>query len=144
MFLSASTSDGRISLSLGGETGKDVITIKYQLLNPGNHFKEVVEAARCVILAGGTMSPVCSFRQESGIKGYSSKIRQISDLKFQLFPFLSESQLSVFTCGHVIPASNLQTIVIGKGPRGGELQFKYDQRDNQAMVSSVIFLEAVS
>jgi hypothetical protein len=42
--------------------------------------------------------------------------------------------MSVFTCGHVIPPQNLQTLVVGKGPRGGELLFKYDQRDNQYMV----------
>lgn len=52
----------------------------------------------------------------------------------QLFPFLKEEELSVFTCGHVIPPQNLQTLVIGKGPRGGELVFKYDQRGNRGMV----------
>lgn len=52
-------------------------------------------------------------------------------------PFLKEEELSVFTCGHVIPAQNLRTLVVGKGPRGGELLFKYDQRDNQDMVSDV-------
>lgn len=59
---------------------------------------------------------------------------QIGDLQVQLFPFLKEEELSVFTCGHVIPPQNLQTLVIGQGPRGGELVFKYDQRENQSMV----------
>lgn len=38
--------------------GKDGLSLKYMLLDPTHHFKEIVEDARAVILAGGTMSPV--------------------------------------------------------------------------------------
>jgi chromosome transmission fidelity protein 1 len=34
------------------------ITLKYMLLDPTFHFKDIVEDARAVVLAGGTMSPV--------------------------------------------------------------------------------------
>ena len=34
------------------------ITLKYLLLDPTNSFREIVDEARAVILAGGTMSPV--------------------------------------------------------------------------------------
>lgn len=37
---------------------KDQTSIKYMLLDPTHHFREVIEDARAVILAGGTMSPV--------------------------------------------------------------------------------------
>jgi chromosome transmission fidelity protein 1 len=50
--------DGRISISLIRTTEKFDVELKYQQLNPSPHFMEVVEAARSVILAGGTMSPV--------------------------------------------------------------------------------------
>jgi chromosome transmission fidelity protein 1 len=33
----------------------------YQLLNPAPHFRDVVDVARSVVLAGGTMSPVRRF-----------------------------------------------------------------------------------
>lgn len=59
---------------------------------------------------------------------------QISDFQLQLFPFLSAEQYSVYTCGHVIPSSNLRVILAGKGPKGGDLTFKYKQRDNVEMV----------
>ncbi len=36
------------------------LSLKYMLLDPTHHFKEIVEDARAVILAGGTMSPVSS------------------------------------------------------------------------------------
>ena len=39
---------------------KNDISLKYMLLDPTHHFKEIVEDSRAVILAGGTMSPVRS------------------------------------------------------------------------------------
>lgn len=39
------------------EDGTD-LTLRYMLLDPTYHFKDIVEEARAVILAGGTMSPV--------------------------------------------------------------------------------------
>ena len=36
----------------------DHLSLKYMLLDPTHHFKEIVEDARAVILVGGTMSPV--------------------------------------------------------------------------------------
>ena len=37
-------------------------TLKFMLLNPAAHFKEIVDEAHAVILAGGTMQPVCIFK----------------------------------------------------------------------------------
>ena len=37
---------------------KNELSLKYMLLDPTHHFSEIVEDARAVILAGGTMSPV--------------------------------------------------------------------------------------
>ena len=34
------------------------LTLRYMLLDPTYHFRDIVEDARAVILAGGTMSPV--------------------------------------------------------------------------------------
>lgn len=46
------------------EQGKPEIQIKYQSLNPAPQFRAVVDTARSVVLAGGTMSPVGdSFRR---------------------------------------------------------------------------------
>lgn len=40
---------------------KDDVLLKYMLLDPTNHFREIVEDSRAVILAGGTMSPVSAY-----------------------------------------------------------------------------------
>lgn len=46
--------DGRVTLSLvDGQ-----VEIKYQHLNPSTHFRELIDIARSIVLAGGTMSPV--------------------------------------------------------------------------------------
>jgi chromosome transmission fidelity protein 1 len=44
------------------ETGD--VSLKYMLLDPTFHFKDIVEDARAVVLAGGTMSPVLSYASE--------------------------------------------------------------------------------
>ena len=44
----------------GGGKGQPDPVLKYRLLDPSFHFKEIVDEARAVILAGGTMSPVRS------------------------------------------------------------------------------------
>lgn len=36
----------------------NTVALKYMLLDPTFHFKEIVEDARAIVLAGGTMSPV--------------------------------------------------------------------------------------
>src|SRR6185369_13323440 len=52
--------DGRVNLSLAGQEGHEEVELKYQLLNPSPQFRDIVDIARSVILAGGTMSPVCA------------------------------------------------------------------------------------
>jgi chromosome transmission fidelity protein 1 len=58
LALTNPSTEGRFFFSKEG--GADTITLKYTLLDPTMHFKEIVEEARAVILAGGTMSPVCA------------------------------------------------------------------------------------
>lgn len=59
--LSNASSDGRIFVvSALNANGEATVQLKYQLLNPAPNFKEIVAEARCVVLAGGTMSPVKS------------------------------------------------------------------------------------
>ncbi|KAF9816792.1 hypothetical protein IEO21_03872 [Rhodonia placenta] len=112
--LTASNDDGRVTLSLvDGQ-----VEIKYQHLNPSTHFRELIDIARSIVLAGGTMSPV-------------------SDVIHQLFMGLEPSRIRTFSCGHIIPTSNLQTLVLKKGPRGGDLLFKYEQRGNQAIIAEL-------
>ncbi|KAL5524487.1 CHL1 [Sanghuangporus sanghuang] len=93
-------------------------TIKYQHLNPATYFECIARSARSVILAGGTMSPV-------------------SDMALQLFPNIAREQLTVFSCGHVIPRANLLCLVLGTGPRGRDLEFRFKDREDKSLIDDL-------
>ncbi|EYE96296.1 DNA helicase [Aspergillus ruber CBS 135680] len=94
---------------------QDDIQLKYMLLDPTNHFREIVEDARAVILAGGTMSPM-------------------TDYMHHLFSYLPSSRLSTFSYGHVIPAENLTTQSLLRGIQGSEFDFTYEARGSEKMI----------
>ncbi|KAF8967073.1 helicase C-terminal domain-containing protein [Flammula alnicola] len=119
LSLTNMNTDGRVTFTLVSIPGKDdTVELKYQLLNPSPHFMEVVEEARSVVLAGGTMSPV-------------------SDVINQLFSSLPLEKITSFSCGHIIPEDNLQTLVVGKGPTGGELEFKSDKQGDSIVIAQL-------
>ena len=90
--------------------------VRFILLNPDVHFREIVENARAVILAGGTMQPM-------------SRVVQ------QLFPTISETntqsnqqKLVQFSCGHVVPDENVICLTLPSGPSGCTLKFSFKHR----------------
>ncbi|KAF9887134.1 ATP-dependent DNA helicase chl1 [Aspergillus nanangensis] len=91
------------------------VQLKYMLLDPTNHFREIVEDARAVILAGGTMSPM-------------------TDYIDYLFSYLPSSRLDTFSYGHVIPSANLVAHTLGKGVHASEFNFTFDSRDSEKMI----------
>ncbi|KAG6837605.1 hypothetical protein H0H93_006126 [Arthromyces matolae] len=121
--------DGRPFCLLVGNPGTESVELKFQLLNPSPPFKEVVDVARSVVLAGGTMSPDNDL----------TRTEKISDLVDQLFSYIPSSKLSSFSCGHIIPAQNLQTLVVSKSPRGQDLEFKAGKQSDE----NVTFFEPV-
>ncbi|KAJ7729680.1 helicase C-terminal domain-containing protein [Mycena maculata] len=119
LSLTGTNEDGRLTFTLvRTHSGQEEVEMKYQLLNPAPHFLEVVECARSVILAGGTMSP-------------------ISDVINQLFSQLPSERITSFSCGHIIPETSLQTIVVGKGPRGGELEYKAGKQGEETVIGEL-------
>jgi chromosome transmission fidelity protein 1 len=58
--------DGRIILTRSAAPKDDTsaavdssrVTLRYMLLNPAEHFQTVIDEAKCIVLAGGTMEPV--------------------------------------------------------------------------------------
>ncbi|PKC11424.1 DNA repair helicase [Rhizophagus irregularis] len=129
MSLTNGNQDGRVILGFqqisvsvegkrGGTTTKYVPIIKYLLLNPSNQFKDIVEDARSVILAGGTMEPT-------------------DDLIGQLIPYLPPQRLSKFSCGHIIPPENLLTLTLSEGPMGGTLEFTFERRGDIKLIDEL-------
>jgi chromosome transmission fidelity protein 1 len=91
--------------------------LKYQLLDPSEPFKDIVENARCVVLAGGTMEPTGDYLE-------------------YLLPYLSQDQIKLFSCGHVIPPQNLSVQVIPNGPNYS-FNFTFDKRNDEKMILDV-------
>lgn len=90
------------------------VSIKYQLLDAGKAFAPTVQAARSVVLAGGTMSP-------------------IPPVIAQLFP-AAVDRVDTLACGHIVPAHNVLTSIIATGPTGKRLELTYDKRSDAQMV----------
>ena len=88
------------------------IILRYMLLDPSEHFRDIVEDARAVILAGGTMSPMEDYTQ-------------------QLFPYLPS--VSTLSCGHIIPSSNLLVRTVS-ADSDGILEFNYKTRSSTHMM----------
>lgn len=82
--------------------------LRYMLLDPSEHFRDIVESARAVILAGGTMSPMDDYTE-------------------QLFPYLPS--VTTLSCGHIIPASNLLVRTVSSDDKGS-LEFNYKTRQS--------------
>ncbi len=57
-FLQALTNPASEGRFFYERSDSEDLLLKYMLLDPTYHFKDIVEEARAVILAGGTMSPV--------------------------------------------------------------------------------------
>ncbi|KAK6434693.1 ATP-dependent DNA helicase chl1 [Oleoguttula sp. CCFEE 5521] len=90
------------------------ITLRYLLLNPSEHFRDIVAEARAVILAGGTMSPM-------------------EDYTAQLFPYLTSASISTLSCGHIIPASQLFVRSI-TSDASGLLNFTFKTRSDASLI----------
>lgn len=94
---------------------KQEITLKYNLLNPQEHFRDIVQSARAVILAGGTMSPMVDFHD-------------------QLFTYLSAERLKTFSFGHIVARENVLVQPLVQGLTGVEFSFTFSTRADINMI----------
>ncbi|KAH0559276.1 hypothetical protein GP486_004207, partial [Trichoglossum hirsutum] len=109
------SAEGRIFFR---KTEDHEISLKYMLLDPTHHFREIVENARAIILAGGTMSPM-------------------NDYVNHLFAYVPPDRIRTLSCGHVIPNQNLLAWPISRGPTGVSLEFTFEKRDSHAMIDEL-------
>ncbi|KIX92272.1 uncharacterized protein Z520_12018 [Fonsecaea multimorphosa CBS 102226] len=91
------------------------VVVHYTLLDPREHFREIVQESRAVILAGGTMSPM-------------------SDYSDYLFSYLDRDRLRTFSFGHIIPPSHLFAQAVTRGSSGVEFDFRYEMRGSEKMI----------
>uniref|UniRef100_A0A146L2S9 DNA 5'-3' helicase n=1 Tax=Lygus hesperus TaxID=30085 RepID=A0A146L2S9_LYGHE len=120
-FLSNLTMDykeGRIVVKREVTLGKSVV--KYLLLDPASVMKDLIQNARSVILAGGTMKPFSEFRD-----------------RLFLACGADESRIIEFSCGHVIPKDNIMPVIVSSGPSSQILDFSFQKRNASPLIAEV-------
>jgi len=115
--LNSKAIDGRIHF-LPQPQDTNQSSFKFLLLNPGSRFAKVVEKAHSVVLAGGTMHPV-------------------DDLIQQLFGTYPKDQIDLFSCGHVIPDSNILALACRAGPSARELKLTFETRSDSKVTDEI-------
>ncbi|XP_049870071.1 ATP-dependent DNA helicase DDX11 [Pectinophora gossypiella] len=98
---------------------RDTGLLKYLLLNPAEHFNDVVTQCRSVIVAGGTMEPISEFTGLLTSNGSDANM------------------VNIVRCDHVVPADNVLGICLSKGPSNIALNFSYDHRSSNELLSEV-------
>lgn len=117
----------RLLLALGDRTANGRILLarrdgrlwlKYVLLNPADVFQPLLDAARCVVLAGGTMEPIAEFRR-------------------QLFGAVPAERFTAYACGHIVPKDNVLGAVVHAGPKGLPLEFTHAAWEKPALLDEL-------
>ncbi|XP_046963240.1 ATP-dependent DNA helicase DDX11 [Vanessa cardui] len=106
--------NGRV-LAQVGETGH----LKYLLLNPAEHFEQVVSQCRSVILAGGTMEPMNEFQA------------------LLTNNLLNTEIVNIVKCEHVVAPENVLGVCLSKGPSNISLNFSYENRTSKELLNEV-------
>lgn len=110
--------DGRVLVHQGADACSSYL--KYILLNPANHFKDVVSEAHAIILAGGTMQPMSEYVDRLLVPAGVAPERIVN-----------------FACGHVVPKANLLAIALTEGPSCKTLEFTYQNRLDPEMIQEL-------
>ncbi|EDQ87249.1 uncharacterized protein MONBRDRAFT_27452 [Monosiga brevicollis MX1] len=113
--LSNSNRDGRV-LVKQAHSGLKQSFIRFLLLNPAVYFEEILQSARAVIVAGGTMSPVTDFVEQLTTQATKSVA------------------VHHFACGHVVPSSHLCPIVLTQTSNRQPLRLTFSTRQSEAMM----------
>ncbi|CAH1159677.1 unnamed protein product [Phaedon cochleariae] len=107
--LTYSYKDGRILFKKS--TDKLQCKLQFLLLDPSSNFTDIVQEARAVVLAGGTMKPNSEFRDRLFIKAGASPDRIVE-----------------FSCDHIVAPENILPIIVTKGQNNGNLLFNFENR----------------
>lgn len=94
------------------------LALKYMLLDPTYHFKDIVEDARAVVLAGGTMSPM-------------------DDYARHLFAYVDPGRLKTWSCGHIIPPENLIAMPVATASDGTSFEFTFEKRGSTRVLDAL-------
>lgn len=131
-------------------------TFRFVQIHSASQLDNIVEEAHAVVLAGGTLRPFSHVAAElfgdnvDVMKAASNAEMQLAreyDVVHNTSGSSSASppsslvqitqQLTTFTCGHVIPPSNVVTACLSFGPTSHKLDFRHNSRSSNAMIDEL-------
>jgi len=95
-------------------------SIRFLLLDPASQFKEIVQEAHSIVVAGGTMQPIQEFKEQLFIAAGAN-----------------ESRVTHFSCDHVVPGDHILPTVVSCGPSGVQLDFSFQHRDSPRVLDEL-------
>ena len=147
--LTGSHREGKVVVEWPDETSADLRarstsrhpTFRYVLLNPAAHFTDVLNEAYAVVLAGGTLRPfshvaaelVASTGRDADIIVAASKAEANAAASRDSSIASITTNITTFTCDHVVSSSHVQTIRLAIGPTSTKLDFRHASRTSDAV-----------
>ena len=92
-------------------------TVKYVMLNASSSFRQIVDQARSVVLASGTLSPL--------------------ETIMPLFDAKPPEAIERYSCDHIVDPSRLLAMAVPSGPSGRAFDFRHSNRSNPALVADL-------
>ena len=140
--LTSSQKEGRVIIESPSSNETDsenrshisVACFRYLLLDPSIEFRNVVEEAYSIILAGGTLRPFDHITQElfrSDQDLIRLSVQAVNDTSRQNdgdTQYFINAKFTTFTCGHVVSPQNVLIRCLSKGPSGRVLDFRHASR----------------
>ena len=123
------------------------LSIQYVMLNPSNHFADIVQESRSVLFLGGTLQPFdyihsslfpqCTQSSRGKSEDFKNSTRNNCDSSRQVIsrkaPAIDSrgtaKLVDTFSCSHIIPSSHITTYAVRAGPSNMLLDFRHGNRD---------------
>jgi len=132
-------------------------TFRFVQIHSGSQLEDLVQEAHAIVLAGGTLRPFTHVAAElfgddvdvmSAASNAEEHLARIFDLAgssksvSSASPIPSSSvyrtpKLTTFTCGHVIPPSNVITACLSSGPTAQNLDFRHFSRSSNVIIDEL-------
>ena len=92
-------------------------SVKYVMLNASTGFRQIVDQARSVVLASGTLSPL--------------------ETILPLFDAKPPEAIERYRCDHIVDPSRLLAMAVPSGPSGKAFDFRHPNRSDPALIADL-------
>ena len=158
--LTGTSREGKIIVEWPSEeqlAGPKNPTFRFVQIHSASQLDNVVEEAHAIVLAGGTLRPFTHVAAElfgddvdvmNAASSAEGQLAREYDMAGSSKSHVSSSpipsslvqvtpRLTTFTCGHVIPASNVITACLSFGPTSQKLDFRHTSRSSNDMIDEL-------